>query len=289
VKISLTGHNYVGVVTRKATTEREGIRTYTCSKCGGSYTESIAKLVADTTTEKPADKNDEKWEMVREELGVSNEGATVTVDMADTTVVPGIVFDDMKGKDLTITFVMENGVTWSINGKDITSEKVKDIDFGVKVGADANHTIPVEVINNVSGERFYINISLTYEGEFGFKAVLTLNVDAKNAGLFANLFYFNEQTNALEFICADGIAEDGTAELIFTHASEYTLVIDTEEMSGVLDSSDVSDNTEPDTEVNVEPEVEAEPENGGSALWIILLAILAAVIGAVVAWKRRKN
>lgn len=289
VTLSVTGHNYVGVVTRKATTEREGVRTYTCSKCGDSYTESIAKLIADTTTEKPADKNDEKWEMVREELGVSKEGATVTVDMADTTVVPGIVFDDMKGKDLTITFVMDNGITWSVNGKDITADNIGNIDFDVKVGADANDTIPVEVINNVSGERFYTNISLAYEGEFGFKAVMALNMDAKNAGLFANLFYFNEQTNTLEFICADKIAEDGTAELTFTHASEYTVVIDTEEMSGALDSSDVSDTTEPDTEVNVEPEVEAEPANGGSALWIILLAVLAAVIGAVVAWKRRKN
>ena len=289
VTLSVTGHNYVGVVTRKATTDREGIRTYTCSKCGGSYTESIAKLIADTTAETPADKNDEKWEIIREELGDTNEGATVTVDMADTTVVPGTVFDDIKGKDITTIFVLENGITWSVNGKDITSEKVNDIDFGVKVGADANHTIPVEVINNVSGERSYTNISLAYEGEFGFKAVMALNMDAKNAGLFANLFYFNEQTNALEFICADEIAEDGTAELTFTHASEYTVVIDTEEMSGALDSSDASDTTEPDTEVNVEPEAEAEPANGESALWIILLAVLAAVIGAVVAWKRRKN
>ena len=116
-------------------------------------------------------------------------------------------------------------------------------------------------------------------------------MDAKNAGLFANLFYFNEQTNALEFICADEIAEDGTAELIFTHASEYTIVIDTEEMSDALDSSDVADTTEPDTEVNVESEVEAEPANGGSALWIILLVAVLTVagVGAVVAWKRRKN
>ena len=289
VTLSVTGHNYVGVVTRRATTEREGVRTYTCSKCGGSYTESIAKLIADTTAETPADKNDEKWEIIREELGDTNEGATVTVDMADTTVVPGTVFDDIKGKDITTTFVLENGITWSVKGKDITSEKVNDIDFDVKVGADANDTIPVEVINNVSGERSYTNISLAYEGEFGFKAVMALNMDAKNAGLFANLFYFNEQTNALEFICADEIAEDGTAEFIFTHASEYTVVIDTEEMSGALDSSDVADTTEPDTEANVEPEVEADSTNGGSALWIILLAVLAAVIGAVVAWKRRKN
>ena len=68
-------------------------------------------------------------------------------------------------------------------------------------------------------------------------------------------------------------------------------MVDTEEMSGVLDSSDVPNTTETDTEANVEPEAEAEPVNGGSALWIILLVAVLAVagVGAVVAWKRRKN
>ena len=73
-----------------------------------------------------------------------------------------------------------------------------------------------------------MNLSLAYDGEFGFRAVLSLNVDAKNAGMYANLYYYNERTGALEFMSAGRIAADGTAELVFTHASEYTIVIDKE-------------------------------------------------------------
>ena len=301
--IGVAAHQYVGVVTRKPTAAKEGIQTNTCSVCGNVYIEPIAKtgnaatgtIQGNTSKEESAvdkkNESKENWNIVRDELEDTKEGDIVTVEVKDVTIVPGDVFSDIKGKDITILFDMRNGITWSVNGKDVTSDKVNDIDLGVKVGADANHTIPVEVINNVSGERSYTNISLAYEGEFGFKAVMALNMDAKNAGLFANLFYFNEQTNALEFICADEIAEDGTAELTFTHASEYMVVVDTEEMSGVLDSSDVPNTTETDTEANVEPEAEAEPVNGGSALWIILLVAVLAVagVGAVVAWKRRKN
>ena len=39
-----TGHLYESEITLEATEEAEGIRTYTCKKCGDSYTESIPKL-----------------------------------------------------------------------------------------------------------------------------------------------------------------------------------------------------------------------------------------------------
>lgn len=41
VKIPAPGHDYVGVVTKPATTTLPGVRTYTCSRCSDSYTEEI--------------------------------------------------------------------------------------------------------------------------------------------------------------------------------------------------------------------------------------------------------
>ena len=38
------GHKYTSEITRSATVEREGERTYTCIRCGDSYTEAIPKL-----------------------------------------------------------------------------------------------------------------------------------------------------------------------------------------------------------------------------------------------------
>lgn len=40
------GHNYVESITKEPTTTEEGVRTYTCSVCGDSYTEVIAKLAS---------------------------------------------------------------------------------------------------------------------------------------------------------------------------------------------------------------------------------------------------
>lgn len=40
------------------------------------------------------------------------------------------------------------------------------------------------------------------------------------------MYYFHENTEKLEFICADEVAEDGTVSLAFTHASDYMIAID---------------------------------------------------------------
>ena len=188
---------------------------------------------SDTET-KPYIKDDsgkEGWDVISSQLDEAKSGETVTVVMNGTTVVPKDIFDSIKGEDVTLVLDMGDGISWKINGKDIT-DAAGDIDFGVTVGADAGKSIPVDVINNVTGERYSMNLSLAYDGEFGFTARLTINMEAKNTGLYANLFYYNEQTGKLEFVSAGLIDEDGNVELEFTHASDYTIVIDAAVMDG---------------------------------------------------------
>ena len=229
------------------------------------------------------------WDAITDEMKDAKEGGTVAVDMNGSTIVPGGVLDEIKGQDITMVIDLGNGITWSINGMSITSESVSDIDFEVKVGDDAGNSIPAEVHNVVTGENSFVNISLTYEGDFGFEAVLSVNMESKNAGLFANLFYYNPQTNEMEFICSDEIAEDGTAELTFTHASEYIVVVDevafnapASSEEGILPEIGVEaegDNASDATDVS-DP-LEFGTDDSGSAWWIILLISILAIAGVV--------
>ena len=278
-----TGHSYVSKVTKAATTTEEGIMTYTCSKCGHSYTQPITKIKSDDSSKdngsqnqkpqsgthngnqnqkpqpdtdngkdngtsiKPYIKDDsgkEGWDVIKPQLEEAKAGDTVTVAMNGTTVVPKDVIDSIKGKDTTLVLDMGNGLSWKIYGKDIT-DAAGDIDFDVTVGADAGKSIPVDVINNVTGEHSSLNLTLAYDGEFGFAATLTVNMESKNAGLYANLFYYNEQTGELEFISAGQIDPDGNVELVFTHASDYTIVVDAKIMSDNGQADNKSDETIP--------------------------------------------
>lgn len=311
--IPAIGHNYVSRVTKEPTKSQEGVMTYTCKNCGHSYTTAIEKLKDDKKPgdnkpgnnkpgdNKPGEGGDKKptetpdtgkpfikdetgkegWDVIKTETSGAKDGDVVKVDMNGATVVPGDVLDTIAGKDVTIVFDMGNGITWSVNGKSITTDKVSDIDFSVKVGEEAGNTIPVDVINNVTGERYSIQISLAYDGEFGFTAVLSINMEAKNAGLYANLFYYNETTGELEFICADEIAEDGTADLTFTHTSDYTIAIDETSMDG----SEADDSTEAGSEDSSADSTEAgsgdvvTKEDAWNPLWIIIIGIIVIVAG----------
>ena len=174
----------------------------------------------------------EGWQVIESQTDGAKEGETIHVDMNGATTVPGAIFDSIRGRDVTVTFDLGGGILWTVNGLDITAQNVKNIDLGVTMGEQAGRNIPVEVINNVTGERYSMNLTLAYEGEFGFTATLTVNMDAANAGLYANLFYYNPETGELEFMCAGKIDEAGNTELTFSHASDYTVVIDTIPMDG---------------------------------------------------------
>lgn len=315
-ELAALGHDYKATVTKQPTTTEEGIMTYTCTKCGHSYTQPIAKIKSDDsnkdngsqnqkpqtgtdngnqnqkpqpdtdngkdngTSIKPYIKDDsgkEGWDVIKPQLEEAKSGDTVTVVMNGTTVVPKDVIDSIKGKDTTLVLDMGNGLSWKINGQDIT-EPSGDIDFGVNVGADAGKSIPVDVINNVTGERYSINLTLAYDGEFGFTATLTVNMESKNAGLYANLFYYNEQTGDLEFISAGQIDSDGNVELVFTHASDYTIVVDAKIMSDNAQADNKSDETIPAPKTD---DSTSKYAWNNTIIIIIGICIILIVFGAV--------
>lgn len=251
----------------------------TGSKNTGSTEKSNADAVEDGRDARPFLKGEngkEGWDVIREEAKQAPAGEEITVDMNGTTKVPGSLFDLIRGEDVTVVFAMDNGITWSVNGRDVTVEGVRDIDFGVKYGEQAEGNIPVSVINNVTGEKFYTGLSLAYDGEFGFQAVLTVNMDQKNAGLYASLYYYNEQTGEMEFICEEEIAEDGSVALTFTHASEYILVVDAKTAEQEPADTETGNVQPADTGIVAAP---AQEENH-TAWWIFLIGAAAAAVGA---------
>ena len=164
------------------------------------------------------------WEDVTSQIDSAKDGDTVTVEMNGATTVPSGVFEHLKGRDVKVLFDMGNGISWTVGGKDVTEVK-GEINLGVTLGGEAGKTIPVDVVNSVAGEHYSVNLTLAYNGEFGFTATLTLNMKAENAGKYANLFYYNPAGNKLEFVSFGKVGNDGSVALTFTHASDYTIVL----------------------------------------------------------------
>ncbi|MBO5384311.1 MAG: chitobiase/beta-hexosaminidase C-terminal domain-containing protein [Ruminococcus sp.] len=218
------------------------------------------------------------WDAILDELDDADEGDKIVVDMNGETEVPEDVFEQIKGQDIDLVIELDNGFIWTINGKDVTNPA--DIDLGVNKGS----TIPVRVINAVTGECEYITITLTHNGEFGFKAVLTVDMGVKNEGYFANLYWYTD--NDTKFICADKIDNKGRANLVFTHASEYVIVIDENDHTPEDDVSAGADIEEDSSEISDDFDNDENPYTGVA---ISFAGIIISAATIMIARKRKKQ
>ena len=151
-------------------------------------------------------------------------------DTVEITLRPGRttlereVFEALAGQDITLEIDAGDGVLWTVNGLDIPEDtRLHDLDLDVDLGDSG---IPATVLNAVTGEIGTVQLSLAHDGQFGFTMTLSAPLGRDNADYWANLYWFNERTDALEFQQAARIANDGTAEFALNHASDYAIVID---------------------------------------------------------------
>lgn len=172
------------------------------------------------------DRNTEALNTIQNSLPNSD----VTIALADKTVIPKEVFALTKANNNNLIFTSSNNIyTWNIKGSDIvTTDEL--IDLGVTLNSS---NISNSVINTVLGGSKATQISLNNNGLFGFDANLTLNMFSANAGMYANLYYNNN--GVMEYVDSNEISEGGSVSFMFSHASDYLIVLsDTE-----LDSTSV--------------------------------------------------
>ena len=165
--------------------------------------------------------SDEEIVKITEEIKDAEDGETITIDMKKATIIPKEVQEAIQGKAVNIVLKME-GYSWTVNGTDVVATDLKDIDLEVKIDTNA---IPSALITAVAEGQPATQISLTHDGEFGFRADLTLNLGSENAGSIGNLYYY-DSSGKLIFINAAQIGTDGTTSLPFSHASDYVIVIE---------------------------------------------------------------
>lgn len=187
---------------------------------------------------------EESFANVIEAVNKAKTGSKIRVNLLKTTKIPASVFESIKGKDMNVTFKVSDQVSWIINGKDITGNVTAPIDLGLVVGTS---DIPKQKVTALADGNETIQLSLNYDGVFGFEGILRLFVGKDYSGKIANLYYYNETTGKFEYYQAVQVKEDGTVDFKFSHASDYVIVLNETDMSqttgSVIASPKTSDNT----------------------------------------------
>ena len=207
--------------------------------------------------EQPSDGKltEEEIDKIITDIEQSGSGGTVHVDMKKVTVVPKEVLEAIKGKEVNIVLDM-GAYSWSIGGNEVVASDLKDIDLEVIVDTD---DIPPTIVEALAEGKPSTQITLVHNGEFGFRADLTVNLGRENSGCKGNLYYY-DSAGKLIFMDAGEIREDGNISLSFSHASEYVVVIDK-----TLPDSEEEDDSEEDDDSENEDDNENNNDNGNAS------------------------
>ena len=151
-------------------------------------------------------------------------GSTVNMNLpAGKAVVEAGVLKNLAGRQVTLN-VQTGDIIWTIQGMDVPSgTSLNKLDLSVDTKATA---VPDQVVRSVAGTSRTAQFSLAHNGAFGFNAQLSMKTEKRNIGLWANLYYYNPASRALEFQHASQVDSAGRMSFPFQHASDYVVIFD---------------------------------------------------------------
>ena len=202
------------------------------------------------------------WTVIQNEAEKAPEGSVLQINMNGTSAMPGKMAEILRDRRQTAVLDMGSAFSWSISGKGAPAGMLTDMDFAIRRGPG---TVPEELLREKAGKNPCAQLRLAQEGAFGPEAVLVMqtgNVSwavadagtggaagsgtapgtagygssmagkAKYAGLYANLYLYDQAEGTLEFEGAGQIAQDGTVHLAFTHGSRYAVILTAQPAEG---------------------------------------------------------
>lgn len=220
---------------------------------------------------------------------LSDDREIVTMDMSKTGMIYAETLKQISEQGTEVVLKVSDNASWTIDGSEINTEEFSDIDLKVTLG---DSRIPKDKLKILTENEQYVEMSLAHDGEFGFTMQLSVKLEDAEAGQYANLFYYNEETEAFEFMCASEISSTKEAVFAFTHASDYVIIISDNTKENLLaekaEQFEQARIQEIETMALAKEETPAkEPVKAAAIIAIILLASAAVGIAVYLIVKRK--
>ena len=243
--------------------------------------------------EEPTSVNGEKgWEAIEATFEAATE--PVIIELNNATQIPAEVFEKAAETNTPLVLTANTESVWSIRPEDVNVNDLKalgSINLGI---VDNTTTIPTDALASVEDQASEKTIAKTFdikhEGNFGFKANLTMKVSG-NPGDYANLYWYNTYKGVMEFVDSSVINDKNEATFAMSHASSYAVVTSKVAMSQA-DVKEVAvsevvkaDNSSEDktAAVTSSDSASTQPAKKISAVTIVLIIFIIALVCALVA------
>ncbi|MGN0665620.1 MAG: hypothetical protein ACI4KF_03755 [Huintestinicola sp.] len=162
------------------------------------------------------------WNTIIKYLKNSSKGSTVTIDMNGSAIVSGDALAAIKGKNVNLTCVLDNGAKWTINGKDV----VTAADMNIYVEYNANY-IPSKLLKKgVKDSVSYTQVAISNKyGDLNAESLVTVKFNKKRAGLTAHVYVYDNVANSLKGVCKSKVLSDGSCTFTAEEGGPYLIVL----------------------------------------------------------------
>lgn len=162
------------------------------------------------------------WDTVVSYINSAKKGATINVDMNGAVVVSESVMKALKGKDVNVRFVLDNGVRWTVNGKNITNVR------SVNIYTEYNiNYIPASLVKKASENaitKAQIGFTTSFD-DLGTKATVSVKFSKSRAGCTAVAYRYDPNTNSLKGVSKSTVQSDGRCSFNITEGGPYLVVL----------------------------------------------------------------
>lgn len=229
------------------------------------------------------------WERIEGEVSKAAQPSQVHVDMNGSTVVPAAALKQCQDRDITYYFRLNDDITWAVNGLSFTADPA-DTDFRVRTDT---RNIPSKLINEVADVYPHTNLTIEHDGDFGFTAILSVNVGEENEGMYANLYYYHEDDNSLEFIDSREVDGSGRASFEFMHASDYTVILRGDALTDKSAAALTNDSFTSDDTTSGSSGGPVNVSRKTGSLWLIVVSVISILLCGLILFmpdkKRRRG
>ena len=220
---------------------------------------------------------------------LSDDGESVIMDMSKTGMIYAETLKQISEQGTEVVLKVSDNASWTIDGSEINAEEFSDIDLKVTLG---DSRIPKDKLKILTENEQYVEMALAHDGEFGFTMQLSVKLEDAEVGQYANLFYYNEDAEAFEFMCASEISSTKEAAFAFSHASDYVIIISNNTKENLLaekaEQFEQARIQDIETMALAKEETPAkEPVKAAAIIAIILLASAAVGIAVYLIVKRK--
>ncbi|WP_432651010.1 hypothetical protein [Huintestinicola sp.] len=162
------------------------------------------------------------WSTVIKYIEAASKGSNIKVDMNGASTISKDVLKALDGKNVSVTFVLDNGVKWTINGKDV--DTAQDMIIYTKYNIDYIPNTLVKKASKDAVSKAQIGISNDYSS-FGSEASVTVRFSDKRAGCVAVVYRYDPDSNSLKGVDKAKVQSDGSCTFSVTAGGPYLIVL----------------------------------------------------------------